>query len=158
MDDPEPGSAARTWRYEVQARTSAPPESVWALISQAERWKEWSFVTRSYLTREGAPEADGVGALRRFAVGPFGSVEEVVEFEPPLHLGYIAHRGLPVRSYRADIFLTADGPGTSIRWTGSLQPLLPGTGRAALAYTRGFIRLFARQLVRRADQIRSGEG
>jgi len=158
MDSPDPGPAARTWRYQVRARTSAPPEAVWALISQAEGWKEWSFLTRSFLTREGGTEADGVGAMRRFAVGRFGSVEEVVEFERPVHLGYIAHRGLPVRSYRADIFLAPDGPGTSILWTGSLVPLLPGTGRAALAYTRGFIRLFARQLVRRADQISSGGG
>ena len=115
-------------------------------------------MTRSSLIREGAAEADGVGALRRFAVGRFGSVEEVVEFEPPFHLGYIAHRGLPVRSYRSDIRLSPDGPGTAILWTGSLEPLLPGTGRAALVYTRGFIRLFARQLVRHADRMNSRPG
>jgi hypothetical protein len=51
-------------------------------------------MTRTYLLREGSPVPDGVGALRRLAVGPFGSCEEVVEFEPPVHLGYVALHAL----------------------------------------------------------------
>ncbi|MHB1854952.1 MAG: SRPBCC family protein [Acidimicrobiales bacterium] len=156
MTGPAEALPDRGWSYEVKARTSAPPESVWALISQADSWKEWSFLTRSWLLREGSPERDGIGALRRFAVGPFGSQEEVVEFDPPFHLAYVAHRGLPVRSYRADILLIPDGTGTVVVWTGSLEPLRPGTGWAALVYTRAFIRVFARQLVRHADRQAKG--
>lgn len=110
-------------------------------------------MTRTFLLREGSPEPDGVGALRRFAVGPFGSCEEVVEFEPPTHLGYVARKGVPVRSYRGDIVLRPDGPGTAIIWTASLEPLIPGTGPLVLAYTRHYARLFSRELVRYADQI-----
>jgi len=92
--------------------------------------------------------------LRRFAVGPFGSCEEVVEFEPPTHLGYVARKGIPVRSYRADIVLRPDGGGTAITWTASLTPLVPGTGALVLASTRGCVQLFARELVRYADRLR----
>ena len=141
------------WRYEVRAVTSAPPTVVWPLIGEAASWKDWSFLTRTFLLRDGSPVPDGVGALRRFAVGPFGSCEEVVEFEPPSHLGYVVRKGLPVHSYRSDIVLRSHGNGTAITWTGSLEPLLPGTGRAVLAFTRGCVRLFARELVRHADRI-----
>ena len=146
-------SADERWRYEVHARTTAPLSEVWSLVADADRWKDWSFLTRTFRQKDGTPDRNGVGALRRLAVGPFGSSEEVVEFEPPLHLGYVARKGMPARGYRADIVLKADGSGTSITWTGSLRPLVPGTGGLALAYARGFVRRFARELVRYADQL-----
>jgi hypothetical protein len=73
---------------------------------------------------------------RRFAVGPFGSCEEVVALEPPMHLGYVARKGVPVRSYCGDVVLHPRGRGTPITWGASLQPLLPGAGRIVLACTR----------------------
>lgn len=113
-------------------------------------------MTRSYLLREGAPDPDGVGALRRFAVGPFGSCEEVVEFDPPGHLAYEGRKGIPARRYRGDIFLRSDGAGTAITWTGSLEPIVRGSGVLALAYTRTFARLFMRELVGHADRLADG--
>jgi hypothetical protein len=144
------------WRYEVSARSRAAPSVVWPLIADATRVKEWAFMTRTYLTREGVPAPDGVGALRRFAVGPFGSSEEVVEFDPPSHLAYEARKGVPARRYRGDIFLHPDGEGTAIRWAGSLEPSLPGTGGLAVAFTKTFARVFVRQLVRYADRLAAG--
>jgi Polyketide cyclase / dehydrase and lipid transport len=144
------------WRYEVSGHCQAPPSVVWPLIGEAARWKDWSFMTRTYLTREGVPAPDGVGALRRFGVGPFGSSEEVVDFDPPNHLGYEARKGIPARRYRGDIFLRPDGEGTSITWTGSIEPSLPGTGGLALAYVHTFARLFVKQLVRYADRLAAG--
>jgi hypothetical protein len=146
-------SSSGRWRYELRARSAAPPAVLWPLVGQAARWKEWSFMTRTFLLREGTPEPDGVGALRRFAVGPFGSREEVVQFEPPTHLGYVVRKGIPVRSYRADVVLRAQDGGTTITWSASLEPLIPGTGALMLAYTRGCARLFARELVRYADGL-----
>jgi hypothetical protein len=110
-------------------------------------------MTRTYLLREGTPTADGVGALRRFAVGPFGSCEEVVEFDPPNHLGYEARKGVPARRYRGDIFLRPEGDGTAITWTGSIEPIVRGTGGLGLAFTRTFARLFTKELVRYADGL-----
>jgi hypothetical protein len=153
VSNPEPESSGEgRWRYKVLAYTTAPPSTVWPLIGEAARWKEWSFVTRSFLLKEGAPDPDGVGALRRFAVGPFGSCEEVVEFEPLTHLGYVARKGIPVRTYRADVVLRPAGEGTAITWTASLTPLVPGTGGLLLASTRACARLFLRELVRYIDR------
>ena len=82
-------------------------------------------MTRTYLLREGDPPPDGVGALRRFAFGPGGSQEEVVAWDPPRHLGYVAVRGLPVRHYRADVHLDDDGTGTVVTWRCSARTPRP---------------------------------
>ena len=142
----EVASAEGRWRYEYEEHLDAPVEQVWDLVGRAERWKDWSFLTRAYLIREGDPAPDGVGALRRFAVGSFGSTEEVVVFEPPTHLAYEGRKGLPVRLYRADVILSPDGAGTRIRWTGKIEPKVPGTGALALAFTSSFVRRFLRSL------------
>ena len=155
MDDraaPRP-SADDRWRYQVSAHCRAAPSTVWPLIAEAARWKDWSFLTTTYLLREGAPVPDGVGALRKFGVGPFGSQEEVVVFEPPSHLGYEARKGIPARRYRGDIYLRPDGEGTALNWTGLVEPSMPGTGGLVLAYTRTFARLFTKELVRYADRL-----
>lgn len=139
------------WRYELQGRSSAPRQTVWRLVAEVEHWSRWSMLTRTFLLRPGHPEPNGVGALRRLGVGRFGSTEEVVAFEPPHHLGYEARKGMPARHYRADVELEEDGSGTRIRWTGTVEPLLPGTGRLALAYARVFVARFLAGLVRYAD-------
>lgn len=110
-------------------------------------------MTRTYLLEPGPGEPEGVGALRRFAVGPVGSVEEVVAWEPPQHLAYVARRGLPVRAYRADVRLEPDGSGTLVRWSGTLDPLVPGTGALVLAYVRSLVTGFTKRLCRHADAL-----
>jgi len=137
--------------YELVGHTAAPPEVVWPLVAEVERWKEWSFLTRTFLKQPGSPDPNGVGALRRLAVGPFGSSEEVVAFEPPRHLGYVARRGMPARNYRADVVLDPEGSGTRITWSGTMDPLVPGTGPLAVAYARSFVRRFLAGLTRYAD-------
>jgi hypothetical protein len=144
---------ARRYEFEASARSSATAEAIWPLVGEASRWKEWTWMTRSTLLREGDPAPDGVGALRSFGVGPGGSKEEVVSWEPPRHLGYVAVRGLPVRFYRADVHLDDDGTGTVVTWRCSVEALVPGTG-ALLAFglTR-MVRGFASRLCRYADRI-----
>lgn len=144
-------SAQGRWRYELVAQLPAPIESVWPLVGEAERWKDWSFLTRSSLLRDGSPVPDGVGALRRFAVGAFGSTEEVVVFDPPRHLAYVGRKGLPVRLYRADVVLSEEGDGTRLVWSGKVEPLVPGTGGLALAFVRSSVKRFIAQLSRYVD-------
>ena len=148
------GTGEGRWRYELVGHSAAPPAELWPLIAEVERWKQWSFLTRSHLLRPGSPDPDGVGALRRLAVGPFGSSEEVVAFEPPSHFAYVARKGMPVRHYRADVHFEPDGDGTRLTWQGVLEPLVPGTGPLALAYARSFVRRFLRSVVAYADRNR----
>jgi Polyketide cyclase / dehydrase and lipid transport len=142
---------ARSYEFEASAHCAASPEAIWPLVGQATRWKEWSWMTRTDLLREGDPPPDGVGALRRFAFGPGGSKEEVVAWDPPHHLGYVVVRGLPVRSYRADVHLDQDDTGTVVTWRCRVEPLVPGTGGALRVALRAMVGGFARRLCRYAD-------
>jgi hypothetical protein len=139
------------WAFEVRATSQAPAEVVWPLIGEAARWKEWSFLTRSGLDREGEPAPDGVGAIRRFTTLGMGSREEVVAWEPPHHLGYVILTGFPVRNYRGDVVLATDGDRTTLTWSSSFDTKIPGTGRLMHEVLFFIIRRFAAGVVRAAD-------
>ncbi|HEY2564492.1 MAG TPA: SRPBCC family protein [Acidimicrobiales bacterium] len=143
------------WAFEVRATSQAPVEVVWPLIGEAARWREWSFLTRSGLDREGEPAPDGVGAIRRFTTLGMGSREEVVAWEPPHHLGYVILTGFPVRNYRGDVVLAADGDRTTLTWSSSFDTKIPGTGRLMHEVLFFIIRRFAVGVVRAADTARS---
>jgi hypothetical protein len=142
---------AQAYEFEASARSRAPAEAIWPLVGEATRWKEWTWMTRTSLLRPGIPPPDGVGALRRFALGPGSSHEEVVAWDPPRHLGYVTVRGLPVRLYRADVHLDPDGTGTRVTWRCRLEPRIPGTGVALAFVLRRVVRGFAVRLCRYAD-------
>jgi hypothetical protein len=127
-------------------------EEVWPLIGEAERWKEWSFLDRSGRLQDGAPDPDGVGALRRFTSRGIGSTEEVVVWDPPHHLGYSILKGFPVRHYRADVTCTPDGTGTLITWSTTFDEKIPGTGHLMVLVVNRLIRGFATGVARYADQ------
>jgi uncharacterized protein YndB with AHSA1/START domain len=140
-------------RIHVAARSDAPVERVWAVLADARRWREWTPLRTSELEREGSPDPDAVGALRRFGAGPLVTREEVVGFEPPHRLVSEMRSGMPVRGYRAEVTLTPWGSGTEIAWRSRFEPRIPGTGpllRALLGAIAGDI---ARRLARRAEQL-----
>jgi uncharacterized protein YndB with AHSA1/START domain len=139
------------WSFEVTTTSTAPVEVVWPLISEAERWKEWSFLTHSSLEREGQPAPDGVGAIRRFTNHGVGSREEVVAWEPPHHLGYVILSGFPVRNYRGDVVLAAEGSGSKITWSSSFDTKIPGTGRLMREVLHHIIRRMSGGVVRSAE-------
>jgi hypothetical protein len=150
---PSPSMPTGRWSYEVTAHSSAPVESVWPLLGEARRWKEWSFLDRSDLVREGDPAPDGVGAVRRFTRFGVGSREEVVAWDPPRHLGYIILKGFPVRHYQADVEFSPEGSGTLIRWSASFDALIPGTGRLMSVILKAMIGRFAHGATRYADGL-----
>jgi uncharacterized protein YndB with AHSA1/START domain len=137
---------------EFTRSAAAPPETVWRWLADASSWSQWSRLTDTRLEREGSPEPDGVGAIRRFARSGGSSLEEVVVFDPPRHLAYVLLRGLPIRNYRSDVTLEPGGTGTLIRWHSEFDAKYPGTG----VPMRGFIRMvltdMCTRLVARAER------
>ena len=149
MTTPAPGRSG-AYVYRVEARSDAPPEVVWPLLGEARRWREWSFLTSTGLERDGSPEPDGIGAVRRFTRFGVGSREEVVAWDPPRHLAYRILSGFPVRDYRSDVTLEPAGAGTRIEWAGSYDLKWPGTGRLLQAVLPRMMQRFADDLARAA--------
>lgn len=143
-----------TTSYEVSATSGATPEQVFDVLADGAGWSRWAgaMVVRSWWAREGDPAPGGVGAIRALGLPKLGSREEIVAYDRPRHLAYVVLSGLPVKSYRADVHVTADGAGTRIIWGGSFVPKIPGTG----ALIRGFLILtvgsFARRLAKHAER------
>jgi uncharacterized protein YndB with AHSA1/START domain len=138
--------------FDVERRTTAPPEAVWRWLADAASWKDWTALTDTYLEREGRPVSDGVGAIRHFGRAGGSSREEVVVFDPPRHLAYVLLRGLPIANYRADVYLEPVGTGTRIHWHGTFDTAYPGTGTAMKGFLRLFLRDTARRLAARAER------
>ncbi len=126
--------------YSFTVHAAAPTEVVFEVLADAARWHEWAgfSVATSTWEREGEPAPGGVGAIRRLGRAPMYGREQIVEYDPPVHMAYTILSGIPVRGYHADIDLRADGRGTAIHWSGAFEPKVPGTG-AILAVVLGRI-------------------
>jgi hypothetical protein len=105
----------------AEATSAAPVETVWPLLSTVSAWPTWSRHKLARLEREGAPEPDGLGAIRVLGTNPAKpsrvNREEVVAFDAPTHFAYQLLSGQPLDDYRSDVTLTPlpDG-GTRITW------------------------------------------
>jgi len=140
--------------FAITARSAAAPERVFAVVADAARWREWAgpLIWRSSWEREGDPPPGGVGAIRRLGSSRIYSREEVVSYQPPYRLGYVILSGQPVRGYRADIELAADGSGTLIQWRASFEPKVAALGPLIRWYLAVIVGGFARRLARRAAE------
>jgi hypothetical protein len=145
----------RTYSFEVHARSTAPPETVFALLADATSWPHWAgaMIAHGSWEREGNPAPGGIGAIRKVGRAPGFGREEIVAHEPPYHHGYVIVSGQPVHNYRADVRLTRDGTGTEITWGARFEPDFPGTGPILAAFFRRIIGGFARRLATYAETV-----
>ena len=136
------------YSYRVTARSAAPREAVFALLTDGAGWSRWAGpLVRYSAWAPGGPEpAGGVGSVRLLGTRAFHSREEIVESRPPELMAYVVRSGWPVRDYRAEVRFEPDGTGTRITWSGTFDALVPGTGALVLALTRPMIAGFVRRL------------
>lgn len=133
---------------DVQARSAAPAERVWALLADVTTWPRWASFDDAQVE-----SGDGVGEVRRFRAGRVTTRERVIGLDPPRRYAYEFLSGLPIREYRAEVTLSpgSDG-GTVIRWRSSFRPKLPGTGWLVRRRLAQFIDQTADGLAREAEK------
>jgi hypothetical protein len=155
-DDASRGSvgAVSLCSYEVRAHSAAPPERVFELLADATSWPRWAgpLVGRGSWEREGVPAPGGAGAIRKVGRWPMFGREQVIVSAPPSHHAYKLLSGNPVRNYRADVTLAADGDGTLITWGATFEPRIGGTGRFLEWTYERLIGSFARRLAAYAER------
>jgi uncharacterized protein YndB with AHSA1/START domain len=142
-----------TYSYEVTARSAAPPARVFELLADATSWTRWAgpLIGHASWEQQGEPAPGGVGAVRKLGRWPVFGREKIVVSVPPSHHAYTLLSGSPVRNYRADVRLTPDANGTLIRWGGTFEPIVPGTGPVLAGIYRRMIGSFARRLAGYAE-------
>jgi uncharacterized protein YndB with AHSA1/START domain len=119
--------------FTLERQVAAPPETVFAVLTDHRRYSELTPLRRSELEREGEPAPNGVGAIRKLsAVGP-PLREEVVAYEPPTRFSYKLLSGLPVRDHVGTVELTPAAGGTRVVYAVRTTPTVPLVGAAVVA-------------------------
>ncbi len=112
---------------------AAPPETVFAVLTDHRRYNELTPLRKAELEREGEAHPDGVGAIRKLTlVGP-PMREEVLAYEAPSRFSYTVLSGLPVRNHVGTVDLSAQDGGTKMVYAVRTQPTLPVVGFAVVA-------------------------
>lgn len=142
----------RHFVIELTQTTTAAPEQVWRWLADGGSWSSWTRLSSTELEREGVPEPDGVGAVRKFGRAGRFSREEVVVFEPPHRFAYVLLDGLPIRNYRSDVTLTPEAGGTRIVWHSEFDERYRGTGPLLRRFLRSVLSDIARSLIRQAER------
>jgi uncharacterized protein YndB with AHSA1/START domain len=140
--------------FVVESHSSAPPETVFAVVADGSRWQDWAgpAVPRSSWA-SGSPPG-GIGAVRRLGLGPLSSREEIIEYDPPHRLAYALRSGEKLHHYRASVDLrTQPGGGTHIVWSGVVDSTVPGLARTLRPVLKALVAGFARRLARYAEIV-----
>ena len=107
-------------RAEQTVSLNAPPEEVWALISDHEKLPMYlSFVQKVTVDNSNASTANGVGAVRNCSIGAMALEEEIRVWEPNRALAYGLREGNPMgMSGHLGVVLLAPNEtgGTTVRW------------------------------------------
>jgi uncharacterized protein YndB with AHSA1/START domain len=119
--------------FTYERQVAAPPETVFAVLTDHRRYSELTPLRKSELERQGEPAPNGVGAIRKLsAVGP-PLREEVVAYESPTRFSYKLLSGLPVRDHLGTVELTARDGGTRVVYAVRTTPTVPLVGAVVVA-------------------------
>ncbi len=121
----EPIQSASSMTVEHAIHITVPPETVWAVTSDVERWPDWLATVTSVRRMDAEPF--GVGSVARIKQPAQPEAEwTVTEFDPPRRFVWVSSR--PGLRFEAIHEVTPSGDGTtnrlSIEATGALAVLL----------------------------------
>ena len=118
----------RAIRLSRERHIDAPRQRIWAILSDHEGMPDWFPAREVVRRRPGAPEPNGVGAVRVVRTLGLAVEERVTAFKPEERLEYVLTEGAPCSEYRGEVVLARGNGGTRVRWSVRLRPLVPGTG------------------------------
>lgn len=95
----------------MEQRFAAPPEKVFAAVTDHRGMEKWLEGMRVTLEKEGDPPPNGLGAVRKIQARGTTVVEEVVRWEEPTAMDYKVIRGL-IQDHLGEIRLYPENGGT----------------------------------------------
>jgi uncharacterized protein YndB with AHSA1/START domain len=144
--------------FTYERQVAAPPEIVFDVLTDHRRYTEITALRKAELEREGEPEPNGLGAIRRLTLAGPPMREEVIAYERPHRFSYTVLSGLPVRDHVGTVELTPSGDGTRVVYAIRTTPTLPVGGFAVVATMKRAIRTLlagvAKESERRAADAR----
>jgi len=144
--------------FTYERQVAAPPETVFAVLTDHRGYAKITPLLKSVLEREGEPAPDGVGAIRKLsAVGP-PLREEVLAYEPSTRFSYKLLSGLPVRDHVGTVELTPSGDGTRVVYAVRTNPTLPLAGGAVVAIVKVGVKQLLGGIVAEAERRAAANG
>jgi len=138
--------------FTFERQIAAPPETVFAVLTEHHLYASFTPMRRSVLEREGEPAPNGVGAIRVLtSVGP-PLREEVIAYQPPSRFAYKLLSGAPVRDHVGTVELSPDGEGTRMVYAVKTIPTLPLAGAAVVATVKQAIKLLIRGIAGESEK------
>ncbi len=138
--------------FTYERQVAAPPETVFAVLTEHHLYAEMTPMRKSVLEREGEPPPNGVGAIRVLSsVGP-PLREEVIAYEPPSRFSYKLLSGAPVRDHVGTVELTPREGGTRIVYAVRTTPTLPLVGAAVVAGVKQGIKVLLGGIVKESER------
>lgn len=137
---------------------SAPPATVFAVLTDHRRYSELTPLRKSELEREGEPAPNGLGAIRKLtAVGP-SLREEVIAYQADERFSYKLLSGLPVRDHVGTVKLTASGSGTEMVYAVRTEPTVPVVGAVVVAVIKQAVKGLVDGIVKESERRAAGGG
>lgn len=144
--------------FTYERQVAAPPETVFAVLTDHRRYPEMTPLRKAVLEREGEPAPNGVGAIRKLsAVGP-PLREEVLAYEEPTRFSYKLLSGLPVRDHIGTVELTPSGEGTRVVYAVRTTPTVPVVGAAVVAAVKIGVKQLLEGIVKESERRAAANG
>ncbi|WP_028984540.1 SRPBCC family protein [Sporichthya polymorpha] len=134
--------------FEIRRSSTAPPERLFALLSDAPGWPTWFRALKRVDWEPGATPP-----VRLMRIGPVTVREAVLSETAPTHHAYSVRSVIPMRDHRADVHLTArPNGGTDIVWSTTFRRAWPGSGRPVRAFLQAGVSRLASALIAHAER------
>lgn len=104
-------------------RIAAPPERIWEVVADHERWPEWF---TALTTVEALEPSEGVGGRRRVRIRSLAVEEEFLAWEPGRQFAFTVTHATTraIRSMVEDVRLTSAGDAaTTVSYTQAIEPM-----------------------------------
>jgi len=142
--------------FTLTREIAAPAEVVFDVLTDHAGYAKLTPLRRSELEREGTPEPNGIGAIRKLtAVGP-PMREEVIAFERPRRFSYTVLSGLPVRDHVGTVELSEQGGRTAMVYAVRTHPTIPVVGFAVVAGMKQAIKGLVDGVAKEAERRAAG--
>jgi uncharacterized protein YndB with AHSA1/START domain len=113
--------------FTINRTINAPVDRVFDAFTDHRNYAKITPLRVSTLQKEGRPEPNGVGAVRKLGLAGPPILEEVVGYEKPSFFSYKVLSGLPVKEQLGEVRLRDVGGRTELSYTVSFTPKVPRT-------------------------------
>ena len=111
--------------FTIHRTIDAPADRVFDALTDHRNYSRITPMRVSELEKEGEPEPNGVGAVRKLGLAGPPIVEEVIGYERPTFFSYKVLSGLPVKEQVGEVRLRDVGGRTELSYTVSFTGRIP---------------------------------